>query len=232
MAGILITGGTGRLGSVLVKSIPCAAPSHAEMPIDDAGKCVDVIAHYDPEIIIHCAAYADTQACQFSRTDAWRINVIGTKNMVRAARGRRFVYVSTDYVFAGDQGMYREADVPAPLNYYGITKLVGELIALEHANTLVLRAPFRAGPPWPYERAFTDQWTSSRFASEVVPDVIASAQMPLCGILHLGGNRRAIYEMAKSATPSVGMMLRKEITVPLPEDVSLDSSKWHFLSAR
>ena len=52
----------------------------------------------------------------------------GTKRLVELAKDvcAFFVYVSTDYVFPGDNGMYKEEDKPNPVNYYGQTKLLGE----------------------------------------------------------------------------------------------------------
>ena len=227
---ILITGGSGRLGSAIQLEAPCIAPTHEELDITESAECLAIISRYDPEIIIHCAGYVSAMGAETYHENAWQVNVQGTQNIVRAARGRRFVYISTDYVFDGEQGHYSETDAPYPVNFYGLTKLAGEIIVLQYPDTLILRAPFRGNPPWPYKRAFMDQWTSCDFVSVRAPQIVQAALGETTGILHIGGSRRSIFDLALSATPNVGQMKRGDIEgLVLPKDVSLDSRKWETL---
>jgi FlaA1/EpsC-like NDP-sugar epimerase len=168
---ILITGGSGRLGSAIQRvcreaEIPCYAPSSTELDVlvqDFRDWWSREICDFTPTVMIHCAGYANAWKAESNRAECWRLNVEGTRNMVRAAAGRRFVHISTDYVFDGVEGNYSEDDLPNPVNFYGASKLAAEMIVSEHSNTLMLRAPFRADPPWRFPEAFTDQWTSCRF---------------------------------------------------------------------
>jgi len=193
--------------------------------------CMRVMAEECPDIIIHCAAFVDALGAETEKELCWRVNVDGTRNVARAAAGSRLIYISSEYVFDGEEGYYSEDDTPNPINFYGLTKLAGELIAQEHPNALILRAGFRSDPPWRYARAFVDQWTSGRFVSEVAVDVARAALMRKIGILHIGGPRRTVFELAEVATPGIGQMKRADVAVRLPRDTSLDSTTWHFLSA-
>ena len=236
---ILLTGGSGRLGRALLAcrwpdGVGVIAPTRRELDITDRQSCRAAMHRYCPDIVIHAAAFADAARAESLKPWCWDLNVNGTRNLTIGIHDTRVVFISTDYVFDGVTGNYSERDFPAPLNYYGLTKTVAEAIIFAHPWSLIIRAPFRADPPWPFERAIVDQWTSCRFASEVAPDIIRAALMlDLTGVIHIGGPRRSIYEMARDASPEVGQITRAEIEAEtglrLPRDTSLDSSKWHSL---
>src|SRR5579859_5253189 len=90
--------------------------------------------------VIHLAAKADVDGCERDRAlgingDAYRINVLGTKNVVEAClkQRKKIIYISTDFVFDGQKEVdqqYTEEDMPNPLNWYGWTKYEGEKIVL------------------------------------------------------------------------------------------------------
>lgn len=227
MADLLITGGTGRLGRVLRKLLPDAiAPTRAELDITDYAACVSVAAVYRPKTVIHCAGFVDTAAAEIQRDLCWAANVEGTRNTVRAFQPCRFVYLSSTYVFDGERGNYSEGDTPGPLNFYGLTKLCGEQIVQEYQNTLIIRPAIRQDGPWRFPKAFIDQWTSDIFVSERAPDIVKAALSAECGILHMGGKRRTIHELA-STVSKVGTLTRSEFTaIRLPRDTSLNGEKW------
>lgn len=81
-----------------------------------------------PDAVAHAAALTDVDKCEMDKELAWKTNVEATENLVRLCKKRNtfLVYVSTDYVFDGERGMYKETDTPAPINHYGLTKLKGE----------------------------------------------------------------------------------------------------------
>jgi dTDP-4-dehydrorhamnose reductase len=226
---ILITGGSGRLGTAIRKIVSCAAPPRSEMDITDLASCRGFLRAAKPHLIIHCAAFANATQAESRRDECWRVNVTGTRNLLESRGSARLVYISTDYVFDGEMGDYREEDIPNPVNFYGLSKLAGELITAEHDETLILRAPFRADPPWRFPAAFVDQWTSCEFVSKRAQQIVdlATAQNWPAGLMHIGGRRRSIYEMAKTASPLVGQVTRAQFKgVRLPADTSLNCDRW------
>ena len=92
-----------------------------------------LIRDLKPDAIIHCAAWTNVDGAEdpSNRPLVKKINVDGTDNLVKAAReiGAKFVYISTDYVFNGEGSRPWEPDDKnyGPLNFYGKTKLEGEL---------------------------------------------------------------------------------------------------------
>ena len=83
-----------------------------------------------PDIVIHAAAFTNVDDCEKNKDRAFAVNVQGTRNIADAVEkiGAKVVYISTDFVFDGKKGMYKEIDSTKPINYYGITKLNGERI--------------------------------------------------------------------------------------------------------
>lgn len=228
---ILLTGGSGALGSCIRRLVECFAPDSSELDITDFKKCRRAIKKYDPDIIIHTAAYVKVAEAENNKRNCWDVNVKGTENMVKATAGCRFVYISTEYVFDGKQVGYRvgyrEDDIPNPVNFYSLTKLLGETIVRQYQNTLVIRTAFKKDGPWPYPRAFVDQWMGVDFASERAPDIVKAALMEnLTGLIHISGERKTIYQLAKKVSPQVGKISIKEAPVKLPRDTSLNSDLW------
>lgn len=224
---ILITGGSGALGSAISKLIPCIAPNSSELNITDYAQCQAAIERYNPDIVIHCAAWTDVAGAEKAKDKCWEVNVTGTENMVRAATGCRFIYISTEYVFDGERGNYKEDDIPRPVNFYALTKLCGEIAVRQYPNTLIIRTAFKQDGPWPYEAAFVDKWMSVDFVSERVPDILrASLMTELTGLIHVSGARKTIYDLAIKVSPKVKKMSIKDVPVILPKDTSLDSSRW------
>ena len=229
---IVITGAEGRLGSELVKLLPDAITPPRRVDVRDPGPWRTV---WIPEggIVIHCAAVLTVEA-ERDHLKAWAVNVEGTRHVaqIAAQKACRFVYISSDYVFGGPTDLFRgrdrgEADQQRPINFYGLTKWKGEELVLENPSNLVLRAPFRYGPPWAYDNAFDDQWTSARWISEVAPDIIEAALSDLTGILHIGGPRRNLHEFAESAGKPLRRSKRADWPgLRIPMDTSLDSSRW------
>lgn len=229
---ILLTGGSGTLGTQIRKHLDCIAPSHRELDIRQPADCTRAMRRYRPDLVIHAAAYTDVAGGQRERAAAYAVNVLGTQHLVRAARGARFIYLSTEYVFDGERGNYRESDVPNPVNYYALTKLLGELVVGQYPNTLIIRTSFKPDGPWPYPAAFTDQWTSADLASVRAPQIVQAALMPkLLGVIHIGGTRKTVYDLAVRGTPTVGKRSISELNVKLPKDTSLNTSLWHSRSS-
>lgn len=141
---ILITGANGQLGKELVRRLhgtDFLATGSAEMDITDQRKTLQVITEYEPDVVIHSAAYTNVDGAEANSDTAYKVNAIGTQNVAAASLkiGARMVYVSTDYVFDGTLGRaYNEFDQTNPQSVYGKTKLAGEVLAKHILNRLYI----------------------------------------------------------------------------------------------
>lgn len=110
---------------------------YVQLDITDEDAVMSVITEVRPEVIVHCAAWTAVDAAEDEENKAKvkAINVDGTAYIARAAAaiGAKIFYISTDYVFNGQGDKPWEADCSdyAPVNYYGRTKLEGELAVKE-----------------------------------------------------------------------------------------------------
>ncbi|MGI0149017.1 MAG: SDR family oxidoreductase, partial [Thermoplasmata archaeon] len=89
---------------------------------------IALVRKLKPAVVVDTAAMHNVDKCEEERDLAWQVNAGSTGALARVAIdvGARYLFVSTDFVFDGEKGRYRESDVPRPVNYYGETKLAGE----------------------------------------------------------------------------------------------------------
>lgn len=106
---------------------------YQDFDITDGMASQIVLNKYKPDIIIHAAAMTQVDECELNKIDCYNINVTATRFLIEAAKeiGATFLYVSTDFIFDGLSGPYKEDDEPKPLNYYGSTKLSAETEVME-----------------------------------------------------------------------------------------------------
>ena len=239
---ILLTGGSGRLGTELrtelrTLGVEVFAPPHAELDVTRLETVERALERYEPDVVVHAAAYTDVAGAETEREACWAINVGGTRNVVLAlaGRGAKLVHVSTDYVFWGDKGGYAEGDTPGPVrNYYALSKLAAEEVARTRLDSLVIRTSFRPRE-WPYPVAFEDVYTSQDYVDVIAPKVALVARYASSiphPILHIATERKSVYELARRRSPDVRSGSRKDSTVILPEDISLDTGLWQSLKER
>ncbi len=142
---ILITGSNGMLGNRCVSILsqnndviatdidensinPTGNITYFQMDITDKDLTDKIISEQSPDYILNCAAYTDVDGSEDNKELAWNINVNGVRNIIIPAKkiGCHIVHISTDYVFDGCKGPYKEDDSTKPINYYGETKLAAE----------------------------------------------------------------------------------------------------------
>lgn len=213
-----------------------------------------LIKKLNPEYIIHTAAHTSVDYCEVHRSEAYSVNVTGTRNVVEASGeiGAKLVYISTDYVFDGAKGMYREGDVTNPINYYGKTKLEGEDVVKTIcddwiiARTSVLYGWNPAKPnfvTWALDelmagnriRIVSDQFNSPTLADNLADMIIKLIRRDENGVFHTsGGERISRYDFAIRIAEIFD--LNSELIEPItsdqlnwtakrPADSSLDVSK-------
>jgi dTDP-4-dehydrorhamnose reductase len=145
---LLLIGGSGQLGTDLRAAArdrhEVVAPSHAEADVTDPPALDRLCAASRPDAVIDMAAFHKVERCEEEPERTFLVNAVGALNAARAARrvGARCVYVSTDYVFDGEQPHgYREDDAVSPLSVYGASKAAGEwAVRRSCPDSLVVRA--------------------------------------------------------------------------------------------
>lgn len=177
---LLVTGCGGFVGGSIVHETPKTVDLHAVarkqpphtprgvtwhiLDLRDRDRVRELFQTVSPDALIHAAAIADIDFCEANKETAWHVNVSVTQQLAELCRehGTRMLYVSTDNVFDGRTGGYREEDPPAPINYYAETKAAAErLVADLGANFVVARTSVVVGFPM--------LGTGNSFLSRMVP---------------------------------------------------------------
>lgn len=219
---ILITGGSGLAGSKLAEVASARGyevysgyahnlpPYGKKVQLDlmDTNGTQDLIGRIRPDVIVHSAALTDVDRCEREKDLAYKVNVEGTRAVAEAARraGSYLVYISTDYVFDGQRGMYREEDETRPVSYYGLSKLLGEEFCLDQgciARTCVIYGSRPASGKVNFAlwllntlksgkeaRVVTDQFITPTLNTSLAAMVLEAADRSLSGIYHLSGATR------------------------------------------
>ena len=132
---VLVTGANGQLGYDVIKrldseDIEYLGTDRESLDITNEEQVKRVISDYNPDAVIHCAAYTAVDKAEDEKELCYSINVLGTKYVAEACKeiNAKMVYISTDYVFDGEGDKpFEVTDKPNPINYYGQTKYEGEV---------------------------------------------------------------------------------------------------------
>ena len=147
---VFITGANGLLGQKLVEQLvgkddfhviasgkgECRLPGkgfeYVSLDITNAQEVEKTLADIKPEIIMHCGAMTHVDQCELNQEDCYNSNVNATAYLIKAAEQAKshFIFVSTDFIFSGEEGLLDENAEAAPVNYYGETKLEAEQLVM------------------------------------------------------------------------------------------------------
>jgi len=230
---ILFTGGSGLLGSEFRKILPdINYPSSKEFNVTDYYQMKQYMELHDCDLIIHAAAFTSPPLIDKDPLKALEINIIGTSSVVKLCMefDAWLIYISTDYVFKGDKGNYKETDPVYPVNKYAWSKLGGECAVRMYDKSLIIRTTF--GPNvFPYKKAFTDQWTSRESVSVIAKKISRLIDKKLTGVVHVGGKRRTVFEYARSLDRSgeIEELSINDVNFTVPVDTSLNCDKYNEL---
>ena len=219
---ILLTGGSGLLGSQLLKlDNTIIAPCSTTMDITDKVLCEQFIDKVKPNILIHAAAFTSPPVCEEQPSRARKTNITGTINLVDLCEERdiKLVYISTDYVFDGSRGVYSTTDPINPINKYALTKAAGELAVRTYENSLIIRTSF-CQEEFPYEKAFVDQYTSRDYIDIIAPKILSCIKSNRHGIVHIGTERKTVFQLAKRRKTDVGQLSIEDVAFKAPQDTS------------
>jgi dTDP-4-dehydrorhamnose reductase len=227
---IIFTGGSGLLGTEFGKLLPeIKYPSSKEFNITDYKQMRNYIEAGDYELIVHAAAFTSPPLIEKDPERALEVNIVGTCNVVKLSMefDLRLIYISTDYIFRGDEGNYKEDDPVYPVNRYAWSKLGGECAARMYDKSLIIRTSF--GPDvFPYEKAFIDQWTSRESVSTTAKMISKLLDKNLTGVIHVGGKRKTVFEYAGSLDGSrdIGKLSIHDVDFAVPMDTSLNCDRY------
>lgn len=230
---ILITGGAGKLGTALHKLMPAAfAATRDNFDIRNQQEIKSFLdKHSNINTIIHCAAMISPPKINENIAEAIHSNIIGTALLSALCfeRNIRLIYISTDYVFDGEKGMYTEMDSVFPQNKYAWSKLGGECALKMLDKFVIIRLSF--GPDvFPYKAAFVDQFTSRESASVIAAKIKNIVLSDFNGVIHVGGTRKSVYDYALSlGANDVEKISIKDMPVKMPVDTSLNCTLYSEL---
>lgn len=222
---IFLTGSRGQLGTELTERFTAAghdltAVDIAELDITNRDAVFEAVSAASPEVIVHPAAFTAVDACEADPDTAFRVNVLGTRHIVEAAReaGAPVTYLSTDYVFDGTKSEpYVEWDTPNPQSVYGRSKLAGERelgpdativrtswVCGFHGNNMVKTILRLAAQPGPL-RFVDDQRGCPTFATDLTKVIDTLVVERRSGLFHVT-NQGAVswYEFAREVLIAAG----------------------------
>lgn len=157
---VLITGINGFIGSRLceflqtegykVVGIEASKASKADYicNVKNRNKLLQILNNVKPDAIIHTAAVKDLISCEKSKVNSWNTNVESTRTLVNYLIDNpktKLIYLSSDVIFDGIKGDYKENDYASPINWYGTTKLHSELLISQIKNFAICRTALVIG---------------------------------------------------------------------------------------
>ena len=263
----LVTGSAGLVGQQVVKYLSksnqvfsCYNESKPEygdsvkMDLKNYEMISSVLTEIKPDVVIHLGAMTGVDICEKEKTSASEINTKATEIIAKECSKLNsfLVYVSTDYVFDGNFGMYKEDDVANPLGFYGKSKLEGEKAVQNFStNWCIARTstPFglhptkKSFPMWVIENlqkqkqidVLIDQFTSPTYIPNLSRMLIEISERRITGIIHTAGaSKISRYQMASMVSDKLNLdgTLLKQILMnkmkwvaQRPKDSSLDVSR-------
>jgi len=263
----LVTGSAGLVGQQVVKDLSksnqvfsCYNESKPEygdsvkMDLKNYEMISSVLTEIKPDVVIHLGAMTGVDLCEKEKTSASEINTKATEIIAKECSKLNsfLVYVSTDYVFDGNFGMYKEDDVANPLGFYGKSKLEGEKAVQNFStNWCIARTstPFglhptkKSFPMWVIENlqkqkqidVLIDQFTSPTYIPNLSRMLIEISERRITGIIHAAGaSKISRYQMASMVSDKLNLdgTLLKQISMnkmkwvaQRPKDSSLDVSR-------
>jgi len=235
---ILITGSNGLLGQKLIDVLSGYAstqvlatsrgdsrlshlPEHItyeSLDITNQEEVMTVVSEFSPDVIIHTAAMTNVDQCEEERRACWEINVTAVKYLVEVAElcDAHFIHLSTDFIFSGEEGSLDEEAIPAPVNYYGESKLAAEEIVKGSSTAWsIVRTVLVYGVTPEMSRSniilwvksslekgesinvVNDQWRTPTLAEDLAAGCLLIAEKKSKGIFNISGKDFLTpYEMA------------------------------------
>jgi dTDP-4-dehydrorhamnose reductase len=228
---IIVTGGNGRFvkefKKIKVKKFNIYYPTKEQLNITKPLSIKKYFKKIKPKYLIHCAALSrpmsihDTNIIKSIDT-----NIIGTSNIVKICSEQKIklIYFSTNYVYPGVKGDYKENDPILPINKYAISKYGGECAVQMYDNSLILRICMTERP-FIHKIAFNDVETNFMYHDELAKHLLKL--IDYTGIINVGGPKKIIYNFAKETNKNIRSKTSKKlIGKQFPKKQTMNISKF------
>ncbi len=231
MKKIIFTGGSGRFGKIFKKKTKLKNifyPSKSELNILNINSINKYLTKNKPKIVIHAAGLSRPMNLHDKKIpSSIEKNIIGTCNLVIVCSKLKIklIYLSTNYVYPGIKGNYKETDALLPYNNYAWSKLGGECAVQMYNNSLVIRLSMTE-KPFIHKYAFKDQITNFMFHEEVVK--IFPNLLKIKGVINLGGKSNSVYNFARKFNKNIKPISSSKILrekIPLNHSMNLKKLK-------
>ena len=228
---ILVTGGQGEFAKQLVKhnsEHQILNPTKSELDVRSYWDSDAYFYRYQKsfDYVIHAGAITRPMVIhEDNPTLSIKTNIIGTANMVLMCEryNKKIIYLSTDYVYSGKDGNYKETDTMKPFTKYGWSKLGGECAVQMYDNHLILRLAMNK-KPFPHPKALADMKKSLIWIDDAAK--ITLKLLDEFGIINVGGEPQTVYEFVKETNPDIGKIFLSDIgDVIMATDCSMDTTK-------
>ncbi len=226
---IVVTGGSGRFGKYLGNlktKYKIFFPSKKEFNILNFKKVKKYLNSKKPNILIHLAGLSRPMSVHEQNIEkSIDLNIIGTANITKicANQNIKLIYFSTNYVYPGKKGNYRESDPLFPVNNYAWSKLGGEASVQLYKNSLILRVCMTE-KPFVHKKAFANVKTSFIYHEEAAK--ILFKLLNKKGVINIGGKSQTIYNFAKKDNHKIKKIyLKRNSSSIMPFNSSMNLSK-------
>ena len=230
MKKFLITGGDGRFAKQLkekFKSKNFIFLNKKQFNILNRNQIEKKIKKYKPHAIIHLAGLSRPMIIHEKNIEkSIELNIIGTSNLVIECSklNVKIIYFSSQYVYPGNKGNYKENSPVLPMNNYAWSKLGGESAVHMYKNSLILRLNMTE-KPWIHKYAFKNIKSNFLYHDEVIK--ILPKIINLYGIINIGSNNNSILKFAKRTNKFVkakNYKIKKNQPI-MPKNSTLNTSK-------
>ncbi len=228
---IVVTGGSGRFGSVLKRSkfsYRLFFPKKNQLNILEFNSIKRYLSKIRPFCIVHLAGLSRPMKIHEKKVSkSIELNIIGTANIVRACEmfKIKLIYFSTSYVYPGKKGNYKETDPLLPSNNYAWSKLGGEASVQMYKNSLILRASMTE-KPFVHKQAFANMFTNFIYHEDFIK--IFKKLINKRGILNVGGPTKSVYQFVKKDNPKIKRVFLKnknKTLIPMNSSMNLGKLK-------
>jgi len=229
MKKIVITGGSGRFGMIL-KQIKSKNnlffPDKKKLNIESFKSIKNYLTKIKPDILIHLAGLSRPMSIHDENIKkSINLNIIGTANITKACEEKnvKLIYFSTNYVYPGKKGNYKENHSLLPVNSYAWSKLGGEASVQLYKNSLILRVCMTE-KPFIHKIAFSNVITSFTYHENIAKILFKLINKK--GIINIGGPAMSVYNFAKKDNKLViKKKLKKKNKIGIPINSSININK-------